>query len=115
GWSMYPKHQIDPTSQQEFAASQHNPEAAAARGLWSNLYPEMENHLGQKAGKDFLENITRLNPQLEHSQFADFHGHGWVFRAVFKQDHEGRMLDFSSKPVEANKSTIAQRMAEGVK
>ena len=31
--------------------------------------------------------------QLKHTQFADFHGHGWVFRAVFKKDRKGNLLD----------------------
>jgi len=56
-----------------------NPEAAAARGLWGKL--------------DFLEKVAELNPKLKHTQFADYHGHGWVFRAVFKQDKKGNRLD----------------------
>ena len=115
GWFMYPRKQVNPTSQQDFDASQHNPEAAAARGLWSDLYPNLENHKGQKAGKDFLEKLTRLNPKLQHNQFADFHGHGWVFRAVFKQDREGQLLDYSNQPVDPNPATIAARMDQGVK
>jgi hypothetical protein len=114
GWSMYPKEQVNPTSDQEYLASEHNPEAAAARGLWSNLYPGLENHRGQKAGPDFLENIPKLNKDLKHTQFADFHGHGWVFRGVFKQDREGRMLDYAGKPIDPDPSTIAARMAEAV-
>src|SRR5207248_571894 len=85
-FSMYPSKQVNPTSEQEFAANEHNPEAAAARGLWSDLYPDLKNHRGEVAGPNFLENLApRLNPKLQHNQFADFHGHGWVFSAVFKQ------------------------------
>jgi hypothetical protein len=29
------------------------------------------------------------SPATRHTQFADFHGHGWVFRAVFKKDRQG--------------------------
>src|SRR5262249_49782746 len=47
-----------------------NPDGAALRGKWSD--PE------------FLANATDLNSQLKRTQFADFHGHGWIFRAVFK-------------------------------
>ena len=30
---------------------------------------------------------------MDKQQFADFHGHGWVFRAVFKHDRQGNLLD----------------------
>ncbi len=33
---MYPKQQRNPTAQNEFATSQHNPEGSAAKGLWSD-------------------------------------------------------------------------------
>lgn len=99
GQFMYPKKQRYLTAQQEFTASEHNPESAAARGLWSNLYPNEESHAGLKAGADFLEKTSELNDKLKHVQFADFHGHGWVFRKVYKQDRHGNMLDASDKPV----------------
>ncbi len=76
---MYPKEQHDPTDEELVHATRANPEAAAARGLWGNL--------------DFLEKVAELNPKLKHTQFADYHGHGWVFRAVFKQDKKGNRLD----------------------
>ena len=60
-----------------------NPEAAAARGLWDD--------------RDFLEKAAELNPQLKHTQFADYHGHGWMYRAVFKHDREGNLLDLDDK------------------
>ncbi|MEO1612115.1 MAG: hypothetical protein AAFU55_07150, partial [Pseudomonadota bacterium] len=57
-----------------------NPEAAAAGGLWGDL--------------DFLEEVwTEINPQANDTQFADYHGHGWNFRAIFKRDREGNLLD----------------------
>jgi hypothetical protein len=56
-----------------------NPEEAATRGNWSD--PE------------FLARVSELNPQLHHTQFADYHGHGWNFRAVFKRDRKGNLLD----------------------
>ena len=46
-----------------------------------------------------LERVAELNPQLRHTQFADFHGHGWVFRAVFKRDRRGMMLDHQNRPL----------------
>ncbi len=45
-----------------------------------------------------LANATDLNPQLKH-QLADFHGHGWSFRAVFKKDREGNLLDHNGNPL----------------
>jgi len=68
-----------PTSEEVRAILDRNPEAAAAKGLWGDL--------------DFLRNVYDLNPELEHTQFADYHGHGWNFRAIFKRDRDGNMLD----------------------
>ncbi|MEM7730645.1 MAG: hypothetical protein AAF311_15490, partial [Pseudomonadota bacterium] len=57
-----------------------NPEAAAAGGKWGDL--------------EFLENVwTDVNPKAKDTQFADYHGHGWNFRAIFKRDREGNLLD----------------------
>ncbi len=79
GEHMYPKTQKDPSDEELVQSTKQNPEAAAARGLWGNL--------------EFLEKAAELNPQLKHTQFADYHGHGWIFRAVFKQDRQGNRLD----------------------
>ena len=48
----------------------------------------------------FLANLTDLNTQTRHTQFADFHGHGWAFRAVFKKDRKGQLLDHRGEVVE---------------
>jgi hypothetical protein len=87
GQCMYPKEQHDPTAEQLVQASMSNPEEAAARGLWGD--PE------------FLNNVSDLNPKLKHTQFADFHGHGWVYRAVFKKDRTGKLLDHTGQTVES--------------
>lgn len=101
GESMYPRQQKYPTEKQQHDVSQHNPEGAAPRGLWSNLYPNDVAHNGLKAGADFLGNLyTTTNAYLKRTQFADFHGHGWVFRAVYKQDRKGNLLDRDGKIVE---------------
>lgn len=78
GEFMYPKTQHDPTDAEEVALHTRTPEAAAARGLWRD--------------PAFLERVAELNPQLKETQFADYHGHGWVFRAVFKKNKEGKLL-----------------------
>jgi hypothetical protein len=82
---MYPKVQKDPDDDELVRATVRNPEAAAARGLWGDL--------------DFLEKVSELNPKLKDTQFADYHGHGWVFRAVFKKDRKGNLLDLDDKKV----------------
>lgn len=85
GELMYPEEQRKLTAEEYVQATMSNPNEAAARGLWSD--PE------------FLANVRDLNPSLEHTQFADFHGHGWVYRAVFKKDRKGNLLDWRGNPV----------------
>ncbi|HEX8573186.1 MAG TPA: hypothetical protein VF759_10600 [Allosphingosinicella sp.] len=69
-----------PTAAQTLEVLDRNPEAAAPRGLWGEV--------------DFLRSVyDRVNPEARHTQFADYHGHGWNFRAVYKRDREGNLLD----------------------
>ncbi len=79
GELMYPPHERKLSASERDAIERRNPEGAALRGLWSD--------------PKFLDNVTSLNPKLKTTQFADFHGHGWVFRAVFKRDRKGNLLD----------------------
>jgi hypothetical protein len=88
GEVMYPKEQHDPTDAELVRSTMENPEAAAARGLWGD--------------KDFLDRVAELNPQLKHTQFADYHGHGWVFRAIFKHDRKGNLLDLDDNKIDMN-------------
>lgn len=85
GELMYPKKGKKVSSQEAVNIMMANPNEAALRGKWSD--PE------------FLANLTDLNPHLKHNQFADFHGHGWVFRAVYKHDRKGRLLDYHGNVV----------------
>ena len=88
GELMYPKEQHNPTDSELVRSTMENPEAAAARGLWGD--------------KTFLDEVAELNPQLKHTQFADYHGHGWVFRAVFKHDRKGDLLDLDDNKIDNN-------------
>ena len=63
-----------------------NPEEAALRGKWADL--------------EFLMRVSELNPKLKDTQFADYHGHGWNFRAIFKRDRRGALLDASGNIVD---------------
>lgn len=76
---MWPEEQRYPTHDEIREINQRNPEAAAARGKWGDL--------------DFLKQVWDMNPELKETQFADYHGHGWNFRAVFKRDRKGNLLD----------------------
>ena len=84
---MYPKEQRNPTADERYEVSLRNPEGAAARGLWSD--PKFLAEVGS----------GQFNAQLKQTQFADFHSHGWIFRAVYKRDRQGNLLDADNKTV----------------
>ncbi len=88
-----------PTSSQIRATNERNPEAAAARGLWSDI--------------NFLRNVYDQNHELRDTQFADYHGHGWNFRAVLKRDREGNLLDAEGKIVSPDDPERWRRQGEG--
>ncbi len=83
GELMYPAKQRKLTAEEYVKIQMANPEETAVRGNWSNF--------------GFLSNLIDLNPLMKKQQVADFHGHGWVFRAVFKHDRRGRLLDYNDK------------------
>lgn len=85
GEALWPKEQRYPTAAERRASLDRNPEGAAVRGLWSE--PE------------FLAKVSELGATLKHTRFADYHGHGWVFRAVYKQDRKGNFLDAEDRVV----------------
>ncbi len=86
GEHMYPKQQRYPSAEEFVRAQMHDPNDPAAHGLWSD--PE------------FLSRVAELNPYLSKTQFADFHGHGWVYQTVFKKNREGHMLDHKGNVIE---------------
>jgi hypothetical protein len=81
GDKMYPQKQHEPSPDEEQKKLNRNPEAASLRGLWSEL-----GFLVQTGNAGF-------NAELKNVQFGDLHGHGWMFRKVFKRDRKGNLLD----------------------
>jgi hypothetical protein len=81
GEKMYPATQKNPSPTERLQVQLRNPERAAQKGLW--------------ADESFLEKIgsPEFEKTLKHTQFADFHSHGWIFRAVYKKDRQGDLLD----------------------
>ncbi len=79
GEMMYPKVERNLTSEEFTQSQMSDPNEITTR---TNL-----------TDPAFLDSIAELNPRLKKSHFADFHGHGWVFKAVFKKDAEGNHLD----------------------
>ncbi|MBM3516063.1 MAG: hypothetical protein FJX59_20460, partial [Alphaproteobacteria bacterium] len=77
--SMWPEKQHYPSHDEMRATLDRNPEEAAIRGKWRDV--------------EFLKDVSLNNPNLKDTQFADYHGHGWNFRAIFKKDRKGNLLD----------------------
>jgi len=61
-----------------------DPEEAGIRGLWTD--------------PGFLDKVSSL--PTKETKFADYHGHGWIFRAVYSQDRKGNMLDKDGKKID---------------
>jgi hypothetical protein len=76
---IYPREQRFPTSEQAINTQMRNPNESAQKNFL--------------ADPEFVANLTDLNTATRHNQFADFHGHGWAFRAVFKRDRKGNYLN----------------------
>jgi len=81
GDRFYPKNQRYPTEEERLEILQRNPEESAIRGLWSDY-----EFLKKSGTEEFNETLDRV-------QVADFHGHGWLFRKIFKRDRDGNLLD----------------------
>jgi hypothetical protein len=80
GQVMFPEQQPNQSHKEQREIWDRNPEGAVVRGKW--------------ADRSFLDGVaSEVNSKLQHTQFADYHGHGWIFRAVFKTDRKGNLLD----------------------
>jgi hypothetical protein len=95
GQKMYPAKEHDPSLADLHRVQERNPEGSAARGNWSD--------------PKFLEQIgtPQFNAALKDTQFGDFHSHGWVFRAVYKRDRHGNLLDKDGKQLPVDNVTAA--------
>ncbi len=88
GKEMYPTDkQINPSQSETVKKLDKNPEAASLRGKWSESI-----FLEQTGTPDF-------NARLKNVQFADSHGHGWMFKNVYNKDRKGNLLDASGQPI----------------
>ena len=77
---MWPEKQKYPTAAEVRKVEERNPEGASPKGKWADL--------------DFVRNVYEtVNPNAKDTQFADYHGHGWNFRAILKRDRNGNLLD----------------------
>ncbi|HQV47789.1 MAG TPA: multiheme c-type cytochrome [Dokdonella sp.] len=85
---MWPEKQQYPDAEKMRKILDRNPEEAAIRGKWGD--PE------------FSKDVSLLNPQLKDTQFADYHGHGWNFRAIYKRDRKGTLLDKDGHSISDN-------------
>ncbi len=110
GDKLYRKDQHEASEDEQQYKLDRNPEAASLRGQWSEFKdPE------RVSPDDFLvksgEPDGELNKSLKNIQLADFHGHGWLFRAVFKRDRQGNFLDSYGRPV---KNVTAAKLSRAV-
>jgi len=96
---MWPEKQKYPTAEEVHKVLERNPEGAAPKGKWADI--------------EFLRNVYDLNPQLKDTQFADYHGHGWNFRAILKRDREGNLLDADGNQVSPDDPEKWRREGEG--
>jgi hypothetical protein len=86
--AMWPKRQKYPSDTEMRAALERNPEGAVVRGNW--------------ADPQFSAEVSELDPRLKDTQFADYHGHGWNFRAIYKRDRKGNLLDDDNNIISPN-------------
>jgi len=86
GELIYPQRQIYPSAEQAHQVQMRNPNESAIR-----------NRL---ADPEFVANLSEMNRFCKTTQFADFHGHGWAFKAVYKKDRKGNLLDRNGQRID---------------
>jgi hypothetical protein len=89
---MWPEKQQYPDLAEQHEVLERNPEEASYKGKWADV--------------EFTAEVWKdINPQAKDTQFADYHGHGWNFRAIFKRSRDGTLLDEAGLPVPDDLST----------
>ncbi len=95
------RNQHYPNERETFEILSRNPEAASVRGLWGD--------------PNFLREVyDRVNPLARATQFADYHSHGWNFRAIFRRDREGNLLDADGAIIPPDDPDSFRREGEGL-
>lgn len=97
--AMWPEEQHYPTIAEQREVLDRNPEGAAPKGLWRDV--------------GFLRDVYDLNKDLKDTQFADYHGHGWNFRAILKRDRKGNLLDADGNIVDPDDPEKWRKDGEG--
>ena len=111
GDEMYPEEQRDPSQDEEQKFQNLNPEGASLRGNW--IRRKLEDRISPD---DFVVKTgapdNEFNNKLERTHFEDFHGHGWLYRAVFKKDRKGHFLDGEGNRIEG--AVTPEKMKQAV-
>ncbi|MCR9093904.1 MAG: hypothetical protein NXI30_06795 [bacterium] len=83
---MWPEEQQYPNYSEQLEVLERNPEEASYKGKWADV--------------EFLAEVhTEVNPETKDTKFADYHGHGWNFRAIFKRSRDGTLLDAAGNAI----------------
>ena len=87
GDAMYPKQQHNPSEEERYEIAQRNPEGAArARAVVRSEVSGADGHAG-------------VQREAANRQFADFHGHGWLFPRGLLARPRGPSARFDGKGV----------------
>ena len=99
GSKMYPSCQPKKTERDQYKIKSRNPEGAAIRGKWGDV--------------DFLESVADRNSEFKLVQFADYNGHGWIYRNVYKRDKKGNLLDTNNNVVKWDSAEVFNKGCNG--
>ncbi len=96
---MYPEKPYEHSAGKKDRIQRRNPEGSALRGKWGDV--------------EWLVNeLPKLNGSRKHTQFAQFNGHGWIFRAVYKRDRKGNLIDKDGKIIQPGAEAFKKNPAE---
>ena len=83
---IWPEEQRHPTAEQSILSQMRNPNEI-----------DSKNRLAEP---QFLADLAAFaNPRATKTQFADFHGHGWAYKAAFMKDRRGELLDYNGRGI----------------